>query len=787
MSILDNLSGKLPFLHKEENTEYFFGLNIGAQKVKACLWLIDGNHLKVVNTVFSDYSSSSQLLEVSDQLLDQVLGTLPFEPEKILFGVPDAWLQDDDLKEEYLKVLRGLVKALEIKPLAYVATSHALTHFLEKDEGAPITAIIVGIDEDTIAVTVSRAGKVDGTKVVKRGSNLGQDIEKTLLGFSDVEVLPSRILIYGNPQNLSKQKQELSSFPWMNKLSFLHLPKIEVLEPDVDMKAVAFAGAIELNTAIKYIPNKEESLPIVSPVKPVSDEEISMDNLAGEGEPKDLDTKQLEDSNLDEVDEATAAELGFVSGDVTKSESQIKPEEGEVQKTKKTAESEDLNLDQDLPEDLSVGRHGLGDEETAVGETETRLAPRKPLPIDEYESGLPAMASTGMFAKVPRFKIPTIPKARLLIPLIVIILLVASYFLFSKATVIVFVEPKILENDTQVTADPNIKQVDEEAKKIPGSFVETQVSGSEKMAASGQKQVGDPAKGTVVIYNKATSSKTISKGTVLTAQNGLKFTLDSDIKIASQSATQEGITFGKANGNVVAQSIGADGNLPSDTTFTVGGISANEVSAKAEGNFSGGTSKQVTVVTDSDQKKLLASLASNLRKQATDQLQAKLSAEKDSTKKILQEALNEEIIKKSFNKNIGDQASEFSLNLTINYKGLAYSDNDLKTIVGKLVQTNVPDNFQLDLADTETSADVSKVEKDKLTFLARFKAKLVPKVDNQEIKKQIVGKTPLQVADILKTHENVLGSDIKLTPPLPAPLARLPFITQNIKVEVSLK
>jgi hypothetical protein len=153
----------------------------------------------------------------------------------------------------------------------------------------------------------------------------------------------------------------------------------------------------------------------------------------------------------------------------------------------------------------------------------------------------------------------------------------------------------------------------------------------------------------------------------------------------------------------------------------------------------------------------------------------------------LAEALSEEIAKKTYSKNVGDQANEFSLNLSVNYKGLAYSDTDLKTIVSKLVETNVPENFQLDLSQTETQADVSKVEKDKLTFLAKFRAKLVPKIDQEKIKKQIVGKTLPEVEQILKGYDNVLGSDIKLTPSFPGPLMRLPFIEKNIKTEVSLK
>lgn len=599
MSFLDKLASKLPIPHKEENKEYFFALNIGPQRIKSCIWVMDGNHLKVLNTASKNYSSSAELLQVADSLLDRVLGTLAIEPEKILFGVPDSWLQDDDLKPEYTKTLRDLVKALEVKPLAYVATSHALTHFLEKSGGAPVTAILVGIDNDSATVTVSRGGKVDGARSVKREQRLGEDVEKVLLTYSDIEVLPSRILIYGDPENLAKQKQELASFPWMSKLSFLHLPKIEILEDDIDIKAVSFAGAVELNPNVKYVAEKEENLTSghVHPVGVVQDEVLAE-----------------EAPNIAEVDDKTAEDLGFVSGDVTKS---IKEEKAEA-----------VNLETDLLEDLP-------EEETAVPSSHGAvLAPQRKLPLDEYETGLIDGSSPPSKSRLPSFSFPSINKLGLLIPIIVLILLGLVYIFIPTATVTIFVEPRVLQNDTEVVADPGITQVDEAGKKIPGSYVETQVTGSDKISTTGKKQVGDPAKGTIVVYNKTNSSKTFSKGTVLTSQGGIKFTLDNDVKVASQSATEEGISFGKANATVAASDIGADGNLASGTTFTLSGAGANDASAKAEGNFSGGTSKDVTVVTDADQKKLLANLTASLKGQASEQLQAKLqSSENNGSKK----------------------------------------------------------------------------------------------------------------------------------------------------------
>ena len=720
MSFLDNLTAFLPFGKKEQTPEYFFALNIGTERLSAALWMIEGRELKILEAASQNYSSNDEIANITDKLLDQVLGIRDAEPQKILFGVPDSWLIDDNLKDEYLKILRNLVKELELTPMAYVAGSHAIIHFLEKKEGVPTTAILVGFETNHAVVIVVRAGKLDGVKVVTRGETTGADIEKALLKFIDVETLPSKILIYGlDSVTLEKLKSQLLSFSWMSKLSFLHFPKIDILGADLEIESVCLAGGSELNSDISL---SKESIQ-QSQVKPI-----------------EIEQSEEESGNQEEETQAGDS-LGFVVGDVS---SHIKEEE--------TLPTSEL-----VPADQ--GRQ---------------------IEIEDFESEGQEMVSPAPKEKPTRsFGNPLI-----LLGIVGIVgLLIGSYLILSKADVKIFVEPKILEKDAEVTSDPNQKEVNEEAKIIPGQVVETEVTGSAKGSASGKKKVGDPAKGTIVIYNKTSDSKPLSKGTIVSSSRGLKFTLDTSLNIASQSATDSGITFGKVNTTVTASGIGADSNLPSGSELSVSSFSSSQISAKAEGNFSGGTSKDVTVVSSEDQQKLLASLASDLRKEAQQKLQEKFPG-----KKILEEALGEFIVKKSYSKNVNDQASEFSLNLTIRYIGTAFEDKDLKRIVSKLVTTEVPVGFKLNLEDTETQADVSKLEKDgKLIFLTRFKAKLLPKLDTDKIKNQIRFKSPSEVSNILKSMENILSSEIKITPHLPSLLQRLPILERNITIEVGLK
>lgn len=747
MSFLDKFTTLLPFGKRKETKEYFFALNIGMGKLTAALWVIEGSALKILETASENYSSNDDIVSVTDKLLDAVLGLKDIDPQKILFGVPSSWIVDENLKDEYLKILKSLVRELELTPIAYVATSHAIIHFLEKQEGIPTTAILVGFEKQYLTITVVRAGKIDGVKVIERRENAGSDIERALLTFADVETLPSKMLIYG--EIASNLKSQLLSFPWMSKLSFLHLPKIDTLEEGTPIKSVCMAGGSEIRSDIKFTEQHVKNLSVKS---------VLIDEGGETKKEAEMEDKKFAQANF-----------GFVVGDVAEETQNLK--ESEIQN--------DLT-----EEELPVKKESLTREKT---EEELTVPQEYALEVEDFERDMPVPEAPKKEHK-EKFNLKRfIPKGSFTIMVILAVVLVlglagGAYIFLSKAKVKIFVEPKIVEQDAQVVADPNQKTVNEDGKIIPGQVIETEVSGTAKDSASGKRQIGDPAKGTVSLYNKTLDSISLSKGTQV-SKGGVKFTLDTGVSIASSSASDTGITFGKANTTVTAVAIGADGNLPSGSDFVVGGYGGDKLLAKSEGNFSGGTSKDVTVVSADDQQRLLAKLSSDLRQQAQQKLQ-----EKYPNKKIPQEALSEQITSKSYSKNINDQASEFSLNLTIHYKGTAFDDQDLRSIVSKLVNLQVPPGFRLDVAATETQADVSKLEKDgRLIFLARFKAKLIPIIDTDKIRSEIKFKSGSEAINIIKGMANVLDAEINITPALPKAIERLPILSNNISVEVGLK
>jgi len=755
MSFLDKLTANLPFNKKTEETEYFFAVSIGSSEVTSTVWGLLGTQIDILGQKTLSYSGTEDLIEKTHQVLDDSLGALDLEPEKVLFGVPESWSMDDNLKEPYLKLLSKMLKEYDLSPMAYVTTTNSLSYLLQKQEGAPPTAILLGLGE-FVEITLVKGGKILGTKSTKRTDILFEDIERTLQQFTEVEVLPSKILLYSTKagQNLSKLHGDLMSFPWMAKLSFLHFPKIEILADDILYQSVIFAGASELYPEIDL----KHNFSLYQPVTPSFEE-------------KSAHVRGFHSMNRSEE---SVEDLGFVKGDIRQ---KLEEEENETNITPRKLKRFSSREVDDLENDNLISP-----EEVVEGANKTLVRLFKP-----FLSKIQPILTKMHIPKKLNFRGPLLGK--LLLPVIIIAIVVGLYVYFSKANVEILVEPKLLTKETQVIADPKVKQIDEANKIIPGTIVETSETGTEKGTATGSKQIGDSAKGKVVIRNKTNAGITVTKGTTLTSSSGLKFTLDQSATIASASSSLtpdgETTTWGKSDPvGVTAVAIGPESNLTGGTEMTVGNYSKDQLISGVDSALSGGTSQTVTVVTSDDQKKLQAKLTDTLRQKAVTDLQAQST----NGQKVITDALAVTDGKYSYSKQIGDAASEFTLNATIRFRGTSYLDADLRTIVSKLVITDIPANYQMSLQDAQTQAEVAKVEKDgRLIFNAKFVAKLLPSFNMDEIKNKIKGSSLAGADNKLKEIENIIGSEITLFPALPGPLGRLPILTQNITITISPK
>lgn len=367
-----------------------------------------------------------------------------------------------------------------------------------------------------------------------------------------------------------------------------------------------------------------------------------------------------------------------------------------------------------------------------------------------------------------------------------------AYYL-PQATVTVFAEKQTLDRDVTITVDPNATSANVKTLTVPATAVTAQANKTQTFPATGKKDIGTKAGGTVTIYNKTDKDKTLAAGTVLTA-SGLQFLLTTSITVES-ATTETGIdpitlkmttvtTPGSADVTVAAADIGDNYNLDAKSTFTVAKFDASSFSGRNDKALAGGSKKSVKVVTATDQSEALDTLDSSLADDAAQALKAKVT----SGKELLAETVKQEVTTKEYSQQVGDQADEFTLTLEVSANGLIVDPDDIRSMLDTEVAAKVPDGYRLDTEHSSIENHVLSTEEDGAVRLtSTYKTQVIPEIDVEAMRKAIAGKNPSVVEDYLKSQSNLHGYDITLKPKLPGPFYHLPSIESHIDIKVQVK
>lgn len=417
--------------------------------------------------------------------------------------------------------------------------------------------------------------------------------------------------------------------------------------------------------------------------------------------------------------------------------------------------------------DLLMEEVGMSDE-TAPPRDQTEQPaskpPPKPSPKEEYAVNVEEYDNIKTPAP-PRLS-PTLPfslspqKLALTILGLLITGLVGLYIAsltLTSAEVVIKVSGQNLEKDFNTD--------------IPGQEVSAQASGSQKAVATGAKKIGEPARGDVTAFNWTQTAKSFPKSTVLLTKNGLKFTLDSDIQVASRSAS----TPGQTKSSVRAVDFGPSGNVAAGTDFTLQEFDELLYSARNDNALAGGSEKQATVATVEDLARLEKSLTDSLVEKAKKALSEKTAGQKapESTQAI-------KVTRRDFDKKADEEASLINLEMELTVSSLVYKEEDLKNSLAEGIR-DIPDNLQARPENLEIiSVQNIGRNKDLLTLSGKLRARLTPKIVQEELKGKIAGKSVKEARSIVKGLGEITDVIVNFSPNLPL-AGRLPSDKSKIK------
>lgn len=669
--------------------EHYWSLVIGKTWVEAGIWRVVGGKTEVVaegGGASWQEDDEKTLAAAADSTLSAAAARIEkedvVEPTKVVFGLPPSWTEEGNIKKEKLGLLKKLSQELELSPAGFVVIPEAIVYYLKTKEGAPPNIVLVGVFESEIDVSLVQNGKIQKTVEVARSMSLSADLAEGLARFTGNEQHPSRIVLYNHKvSDLEEAKQNLLSADWKEAgISFLHTPKVEILDEDIAVPAVSLAGGAEVGRATDVQTQDEQA-------------QEEQEEIVEEAE-----------KPVEELTEVNPADLGF---------SPAQPQE-----------------------------------------PEPRAA--------NYLTGVKSFWES---VRLPQISFPRFRGGRSVASIVFVIiffLLVGSslaYWYLPKANVTIYVAPKRLEKEIELVVD--------------GQVVEGTVSGEKTTQATGTKTVGDRAAGKVTVYRTG-PSLVLPAGTTLTSQNGLKFTLNEQTQVASGSAVKRG----EVGAPVTATDIGAQYNLAGGTTFSVGNFSESDLGAENKEAFSGGSSREITAVSEEDRKGLEEDLSEELEARALEQIKNRLGENEllvGSTAEFTAKTRN-------FSHKVGEEASTLKLNLEGGVKALVVPKNELNSFLMSKLESEVSQGYLLRPEQIQVEF---KEGEDEGEFKVQVVANLLPQVNPDEIARSVAGKYPDVAKSYLSSIPGFTRAQIDLSVRLPGKLRTLPRIAKNIQVEVS--
>lgn len=385
--------------------------------------------------------------------------------------------------------------------------------------------------------------------------------------------------------------------------------------------------------------------------------------------------------------------------------------------------------------------------------------------VDDIDDDKPKKSKKG--GKGSKIKVPNFDKFRMRMFLIaggavlLIVLLVFANVILPKAKITIKTDAVSVSTSFEFTADTAAKAFDEAKAIVPAISKQTNVTNTQKVTATGKKNVGEKASGTVTMStttNCVTPVAAVPSGTTVSA-GGLNYTTG-DAASFNVTSVQSGKCIWTSNSvPVTAQNGGANYNL-APQAYSVAGYTG----VTAQGSqMSGGTDKNITVVQQSDLDGATEKITQDDKK-----------AKEELTKELEEEELfpiDASIVatapKITTSAKVGEEAGEVTVNGEVTFTMLGVARDDLKKLVEASAKSQIDTSKQKISDDGLDEATFSVAKHDsptKQVVSVQSNAYAGAKIDEAALKEQIKGKKKGDVEKLVQGTPSVEGVTVKFSP-----------------------
>lgn len=397
--------------------------------------------------------------------------------------------------------------------------------------------------------------------------------------------------------------------------------------------------------------------------------------------------------------------------------------------------------------------------------------------IDNTEQEAPAAIETVALdneKKKTRFKIPDFGSFRLKMALAImaVILLVSGWFVgfvvMPKAVVAINADTENRQVTLDLSVDATVEETDANAGVVSAELMELLKENKSTVEATGEKNTGEKATGTVTLTNcrKSDEGITVPAGTGFSAGSQTFVTavtveLGPAVYVGNNCISDDFPAFGAIKDvAVVASQSGEAYNLAAQSfQSSVSGVTAYGSA------MTGGTTNLIKVVSAADIQKAKDQLQGTATADATSELKAK--HETEGRKAMVETLVQTEPILKS-SKEVDAEASEVTVTQTVTYKMLGVASEDLAKVLDAAIEKTFVDGATKTIRsnglDKTTYILKEKKAENKQVFTMQTVAVLGAIFDESAIKNEVVGKKRGDIEKLLESRDGVRSVSVEYSP-----------------------
>ncbi len=380
--------------------------------------------------------------------------------------------------------------------------------------------------------------------------------------------------------------------------------------------------------------------------------------------------------------------------------------------------------------------------------------------LDNSDSALKGKENTNVKEKSSKFKIPDFGnfRVKLGVSVLALVLLIVgwvyAFVIAPKATVTINTDVSTSAVDAKIVAKVGSATFDLEQNIIPAQLVQVEKQDTATVPATGKKNVGQKAIGTMTLTNCINDGedKIIPAGTTFSS-GSFNFVTTEQVTIPFAiyaGKTCKSSEFGRQKDvGVIASQSGSDYNIAARSyTSSISGIQAYG------SDMSGGTNDYITVVSAEDVDNAKKQLSGVSKTAALEDMKKQLT---ELGLKSIDETITEGKPEESVTPAVDKEAKEVKVTVAINYSLIGVSEEQLVSILDNEISKNLVDkkqNVRSNGLDKLVFRVLEKPSEAETVLNIQTIATVGPEIDVEQIKRDVVGK---KRGDIEKQIESLSG------------------------------